>query len=156
MKLFDAHLLAYQLMDEHGLVERGWTFEFDRAKTRFGVCYYNRKQIKLSKVLTVHRDESSVRNTILHEIAHALVGHGHGHNHVWRRKALEIGCNAERVTDDENLNKISPETFNNYVGICPNGHRAYRSRLTERAKRMSCGKCSSVYNPQYKFEWERV
>ena len=37
-----------------------------------------------------------IKNTILHEIAHALVGPKHGHNEIWKQKALEIGCDAER------------------------------------------------------------
>ena len=37
-----------------------------------------------------------IKNTILHEIAHALVGSQHGHSQIWRKKAREIGCDASR------------------------------------------------------------
>ena len=37
-----------------------------------------------------------VRDTILHEIAHALVGPGHGHDAVWKRKCREVGARPER------------------------------------------------------------
>ncbi len=44
------------------------------------------------------RDEE-VKDTILHEIAHALVGKAHHHDDVWRAKALEIGCSGRRCHD---------------------------------------------------------
>ena len=40
--------------------------------------------------------EADVRDTILHEIAHALAGPKHNHDKVWREKARAIGCTAER------------------------------------------------------------
>lgn len=30
-------------------------------------------------------------DTVAHEVAHALVGPAHGHDAVWRRKAVELG-----------------------------------------------------------------
>jgi hypothetical protein len=33
-----------------------------------------------------------VKNSILHELAHVLVGKGHGHDEIWFRKALDLGC----------------------------------------------------------------
>jgi hypothetical protein len=35
------------------------------------------------------------RDTILHEIAHALTP-GHNHDSVWRAKSIEIGCDGKR------------------------------------------------------------
>jgi SWI/SNF-related matrix-associated actin-dependent regulator 1 of chromatin subfamily A len=37
-------------------------------------------------------EEQQFKDTILHEIAHAIVGPHHGHDEVWRGKAVEIGC----------------------------------------------------------------
>ena len=44
-----ARRLAEQLMDEHmpGLVSEGWTFAWDNAKARCGVCKYGKKTIGL-------------------------------------------------------------------------------------------------------------
>ena len=63
--------LAEELMREHR-VPREWSFGFDRSKVRFGKCDYRRKRISLSSHLVDLNDEYSVRDTILHEIAHAL------------------------------------------------------------------------------------
>src|SRR4051812_12271673 len=35
-------------------------------------------------------------DTLLHEIAHALVGPGHGHGPAWRRKCREVGARPVR------------------------------------------------------------
>jgi len=99
MNVTDAKRLARQLMDEHGL--KDIPVVFDNAKNRRGICRYNWtgiENIGLSRYFINLNDESIVRNTILHEIAHALVGPHHGHDRVWRRKAIEIGCTGERCS----------------------------------------------------------
>ena len=41
-------------------------------------------------------DDAEIEDTLLHEIAHALVGRRHHHDAVWRAKAREIGCTGQR------------------------------------------------------------
>lgn len=99
MKLTEAKQLAYALMLEHGLVSVGWRFKFDNAVIRLGLCKHSTKTISISKPITRLNDVAQVRNTLLHEIAHALVGRNHGHNATWRFKAISIGCNGQRCTN---------------------------------------------------------
>lgn len=94
MRLDAAATLARRLMDEHGLTD--WDLVFDNAKTRAGVCRPGRREIGLSQPLTKLHADDEVRDTILHEIAHALVGAEHRHDAVWRQKAVEIGSSGER------------------------------------------------------------
>jgi len=91
--------LARTLMNAHGLND--WVFKFDGAKQRLGSCKYSKKRILLSRHLVTNPvvDISTIKNTILHEIAHAIVGIGNNHNHTWKSKALSIGCDAERCTE---------------------------------------------------------
>lgn len=89
--------MAEKAMWDHGLIQKGWTFKWSRAKHDFGYCYHSRKQINLSKPLCLINEETAIMDTILHEIAHALVGNSHGHDRVWRAKAIEIGCNGVRT-----------------------------------------------------------
>ena len=96
MELSDVQLLADRLLNEHELFEKGWSFSFDRAKRRAGSCKFWKKEITLAKAYAEQEDLKEINNTILHEIAHALVGPKHGHNEIWKQKALEIGCDAER------------------------------------------------------------
>lgn len=101
MNLTDAAHKARRLMQEHGLT--GWTFSFDRSVRRFGVCKHGTREIGLSQRLTQMNDEATVTDVILHEIAHALVGSGHGHDHVWKRKCREIGANPQRCYESDKV-----------------------------------------------------
>ena len=87
--------LADRLLAEHGLDE--WRFEFDYAHQRGGLCSSAKRLISISEQFCLKTDMDEVRDTILHEIAHALVGPRHGHDKVWQAKALEIGCSARRT-----------------------------------------------------------
>ena len=71
MNLNDAQSLAADLMQQHKL-PREWSFGFDRSKVRFGKCDYGKKRISLSRHLVEANGIAVVRETILHEIAHAL------------------------------------------------------------------------------------
>jgi len=86
---------ARQLLQQHGLFVQGWTAKLDKGVRRRGVCNYNNKSIGLSRQFVSLNDWETVRNTILHEIAHALVGPTHKHNSVWRNKCIEIGGTGE-------------------------------------------------------------
>lgn len=90
---------ARNLMEAHGLWADGWRFEFDNGRRRFGCCRYGPRVISLSRYLVRLNSEDEVRNTILHEIAHALVGPGVGHGPEWKRMARRIGADPQRTHD---------------------------------------------------------
>ena len=133
MELQEIQKLGEQLLIKHNL--SNWRFEFDNAKRRYGCCKFRNKTITLSKHISPLRKKEDIVDTILHEIAHAIVGPRNGHNDIWRKKAIEIGCNGERCGDDVRLE-------GKWVGVCPNGHTSSRHRKPK--YRVSCGKCSNV------------
>lgn len=89
-----ARSLAHALMRQHGL-EPEWAFRFD-PRWNGNFCFHEKKLMTLSEPLTLRSDISDVRLILLHEIAHALVGPGHGHDGVWKAKDLSIGGKGER------------------------------------------------------------
>ena len=97
----EARTLALELMARHGLLD--WTFAFNRRKRTLGLCRFRVKAIELSIYLVDRNPVDEVRDTILHEIAHALVGPGHGHDAVWKAKCLEVGARPERLGYDVNM-----------------------------------------------------
>lgn len=80
------------LRDEH-LAEDGWTFTFNgRLRRALGRCCYSDRTIELSRDFAVaHGLDEHVKDTILHEVAHALTP-GHGHDKVWKRVARRLGA----------------------------------------------------------------
>ena len=94
MNLQRAQMMALDLMKHHRLA--GWTFRFDRSLTRLGLTQHGSKVFSLGKYATEVNSEEQVLMTIVHEIAHILVGPHHGHNEVWRAKAIELGHSGKR------------------------------------------------------------
>jgi predicted SprT family Zn-dependent metalloprotease len=96
-----ARRLAVELLATHGLP--GWSFAFNRSKTNMGLCRYGPRVIELSIHFVERNGEEVVRETLLHEVAHALVGPGHGHDRVWRETCLRIGGKPERLSYEVNM-----------------------------------------------------
>lgn len=140
-------VMAQALLREHGLSAQGWVFQWDSAKTRMGLCRHSKRIISLSKHWAAELSVESSRQTILHEIAHALVGPGHKHNMVWERKAREVGVAKPGPCGDTEGVRLERAA----VGVCPAGHRTEAHRLPQRVK--SCSKCSHRFDPSALFTW---
>lgn len=136
MDLQRAESLVWELLGQHNLVEHGWRFEWMRAKSKLGMCRYFLKTIYLSKPVTMVNDEAAVRNTILHEIAHALVGPSHGHDYVWKAKAIEIGCNGERTGQITDYQKMAK-----YKYSAPCGSTFFTNRRLQNLEHRFCRCC---------------
>ncbi|MDO5746303.1 MAG: SprT-like domain-containing protein [Actinomycetaceae bacterium] len=147
MDIDDAVVLARQLMNNYGLHE--WDIRIDRAVRRAGMCREKAKVIQLSGKLIPLYGESMVRDIILHEIAHALVGAKHGHDSVWKAQARQLGAKPYA-----RLPKDTPQLGAPWIGTCPQGHTIERFRRPQ--KPLSCAQCSPRYNPRYRFTWKHV
>src|SRR5947209_15308840 len=93
-RALEVQKLAGDLLAAHGL--DGWTFAFNRRKRAMGYCYYGSKTVELSVYFVESNPDAVIRDTLLHEIAHALVGPEHGHDRAWKEKCLELGAKPER------------------------------------------------------------
>lgn len=136
MELKKAEQLAKALMAKHGLTE--WYFVWRRWKVVFGACDSARQTISLSIPLTRLNSEDEVKDTILHEIAHALTARGGGHGAEWKRTASRIGAFPKRCYGSE---VTRPKE--QWIGTCPScGYRAERYRRS----RAACGRCCDAQN----------
>lgn len=88
--------LAVDTLRQYGLLERFWRVEWDNGKRRAGACHYDRRVISLSRIILSNASDEDVRETILHEVAHALTP-GHSHDAVWRAKLIEMGGTGKRT-----------------------------------------------------------
>lgn len=93
--------LANDMLALYGLHD--WSFAFNRRKTQMGLCCYGPQRIELSFHFAERNSEEAIRETLLHEIAHALTGPGHGHDAVWEKKCLEIGAKPQRLCFDVDM-----------------------------------------------------
>lgn len=84
-----------------------WHFEFDTAKVTFGRCNYSRRKITLSRALVTINNETEVRDTILHEIAHALCPFNAGHGDVWKAMARAVGARPVRCYSSKEVATIT-------------------------------------------------
>ena len=128
-------------LDQHGLSD--WSCVLNGSRRCLGVSDQLRKRIELSRHYVEHSAEEHILDTILHEIAHALVGVEHGHDAIWRAKARQIGatplakCSAEGI-DIPGLYEAECR--------CGQKHRLYR-------KPKAC--CTYICRCGEPFEWEK-
>lgn len=144
MELHEIERHARALMTAHGV--GSLAFEFDGGKRRIGATHYVRigrttlpKKITFSRHFAPLLSEAEIRDTILHEIAHALAGRDAGHGPVWQAAVRKIGGKAERCK----ATKASPEK--SVIGTCPICHKvvAQQHRLPLRVYfHRTCGKAS--------------
>ncbi len=149
MNKADPEKMALDLMRIHGLLEGAnpYRFSFNHARREFGSCNTRKRLILLSAELTKLNSEDHARDTILHEIAHALVPDD-GHGIEWQRKAIEIGCDGKARDDDTVI--VPQKTYEAVCSFCGAVPRAYRK------KNALCGNCDSVYNPKYQMHYRKV
>lgn len=141
MKLEDAQALADELMERYWYKLDGWKFDFDNAKRRCGSTRFNTKTITLSRHFVSLNDEAAVRETILHEIAHAIAGQvgDRGHGRLWKGIARQIGARPERCASDVEM----PQ--GNVEGVCADDCKARHNRHRMPPKRLlnayQCTQC---------------
>jgi predicted SprT family Zn-dependent metalloprotease len=137
-KLAAVAALADQLLGQHG--PAGWRFAFDHAKLRAGACHFGRRTISVALGYAQEADDGEIRDTLLHEIAHALVGRQHHHDAVWQAKARELGCSAKRC---HTLTFAEPSL----IARCARGCFAVGKH--RRRRHMRCRRCGAavLYEP---------
>jgi predicted SprT family Zn-dependent metalloprotease len=150
----EAYTLAIELMTKHGLLAKGWQFSLDGALTRFGNCSFRDKSITLSRALAELNPADRVRDTILHEIAHALAGFEAKHGRLWKVVAHSIGARPERCySSDDTATPAAP-----WQAICQ-----FCNRVIKRHRmRKSLAECwctcpaSMAQHPKVYLKWERT
>jgi len=127
-------------MEWHGLTRQSWTVRYDNARARAGKCSRRAKVLSFSRNLIARGSPAEMRNTLLHEIAHALAGPKHGHNQTWRAIALQIGCDGKRC---HNIELAPAKWILGCSAGCWHVPRFNRSRLGTTAKR-ACRMCGAA------------
>jgi predicted SprT family Zn-dependent metalloprotease len=121
-----AWLVAHQLA--------GWSFQFDHATKRAGCCHYQTRVISLAYAYARAAADEAIDDTLLHEIAHALVGKAHGHDQVWQAQAIALSCTGQRCHDIQ----FTPPR---YIVMCDQG--CWVATAERRQRGAVCRTCQS-------------
>jgi predicted SprT family Zn-dependent metalloprotease len=149
MTLDETQALAIKLMRQHGLA--GWDFRFNRARRRMGVCFHpvgtRPGRIELSAHFVANNTDEDIRDTILHEIAHALADKSEGHGPLWKSICLSIGARPIRCNE-----AVMPR--GNWLAQCPGCKREHTRHQRPRSPNgyycRACGRESGTLN------WQRT
>jgi predicted SprT family Zn-dependent metalloprotease len=134
MTQLEALSLARQLMTAHGL--QHWTLGINRRKRALGLCRYDQRRIELSLYFLTSQDAAQVRDTILHEIAHALAGREAGHGPRWKAMCQKVGARPERC------DKTAVVPAGRWRAECPScGQTFTRHRRPMRGRKYMCRHC---------------
>lgn len=115
-----------------------WTFGFNKNKRRLGVCKHKEKRIEVS-IYHLTNDDEDVKNTILHEIAHAICPK-RGHGIEWKRCCRLVGAIPERC-GTSSLDH-APHKWELKCSTCNHISKMHRKPK----RRLACAKCCKVYN----------
>jgi predicted SprT family Zn-dependent metalloprotease len=137
---------AAALIDLH--LDPTWTFAFDNAKTRAGLCNYTDKRISVSRYLAARYEDDEIHQVLLHEVAHAMAGSRAGHGAQWKAVAADLGYEGKRLHSGAIADEFAP-----WVGHCPAGHVHYRYKTPTRS--LACGKCSKRFDKAHLIAWTK-
>ncbi len=146
MELSKLRTLARENLDKHGLHD--WSFKINKNKRRLGVCRHAKKRIEIQGYYALNNPDHLVLDTLIHEIAHAIVGPGHGHGPVWKAKARDLGCIPKSCA------KITQSQEGNWQAVCPGCQKTFHLYRTPKHITGSwCGKCGR-FKGKLTFVWK--
>lgn len=138
----DARRLAAALLREHGLADSGWKFETSRGLNTLGHCCWSSRTIRLSLHFIRMNEATLVRETLLHEIAHALAGPGTGHGPAWKRQARRLGIPATATTTRARMPRGRWELVCGLCGQVLTARPRHRRSSLARRYHVECGEAS--------------
>lgn len=153
----DIENFANKILLSYGLKELGWKFQWSSSKVEFGKCNFVQKTITVSRALAEVNNDEEIKDTVLHEVAHALAGPAAKHGEEWKKVAEMVGARPEAKAPEETKSAVAK-----WIGTCPNcGDTVSRHRLTESTRKTACADCCNRYNNgkftrEYCWDWKET
>jgi len=148
MRLFDAEIMAKELISKY---IPDYKLEWNNHKKTYGMCSYATKTIFLSRPLTELCDENTVRDTVMHEIAHAMHPKA-GHGMDWKIQMIRFGLPPNRLCKVD----IDKSSISNWEATCRTCGKVVHMIRKPRIKR-SCTPCGDgKYNEKYLLTFYRI
>jgi predicted SprT family Zn-dependent metalloprotease len=135
MDLKELQEIAARELEKHGLA--GWTFHLGATRRRLGVCKYRQKRIEIAEYYAQNSAATTVLDTLLHEIAHALAGPKAHHGPAWKAVAMRLGARPEACeTSDQAVMK--PGDWQATCSECKQTFHLYRRPRSLSGYRCRC------------------
>ena len=137
MDRLEAQKLALNLMADAEIIRDGWTFGWlgQKTRSRCGLCNHSTKTISLAPLFVDLNDLDSVRDTVLHEIAHVLAGYEEGHGKLWKRFALDLGATPRATMPQDEVAMPATESYK-WEAVCRDcGAVLRRRRISQKHAR---------------------
>lgn len=145
-----------QLLDEHGL--KKWKMGFSSSRSALGMCNFKLEKIIISVFHIVKAKPEEVKDTIRHEVAHAIVGQEDGHGSKWREKAVELGAIPKATFYSQGLEQKEIEQIKNRFAIGQmvsfdfRGEKKYGKIKSKNPKTVSV----FAYNGTYRVPYSKI
>ena len=142
MNQTEAVKFALQKFVQHGLMD--WGVKISARMRRIsGCCDYRKREIRLASWIFQPGAGEKIRDTILHEIAHAMTPGAH-HGPAWKVAAMAIGAKPNRCFNADDYGMVRPQ--GRYSVTCAGcGRTHYKHRRTDRAYKCNCGHDGILY-----------
>jgi len=152
MNITEARRLYTDLKNGYGLND--WKVEFNNNVSRAGVCNYDKKTLFISKKILSHASDEQIKNTMLHEIAHALEYEKTGtSNHGWRFQNIchDIGCKVGYGSEMER-DELFGTKYDKWTYTCQGcGQTFGTSRKMTTLARTKCARCHGRFTEKKNF-----
>lgn len=148
-KLVEIHDFSYDLRFSARMTSTLGSCLYKNGKDRYGTLTFNENYLMQQ---WAEQELEPVINTIKHEVAHILVGRGHGHDAVWKLKMQELGGTPDRLGTSKRKDFVYKDKEKpTYTYVCPKCHTEYTG-YHKKHYNMACKKCCNMYN---KGKWSR-
>lgn len=129
---------------KHKLSE--WRFVLNpNLGRRLGCCKHREQVIEIATYFAEKNPQATVIDTLLHEIAHALAGPGHGHDNYWKGIAISLGAEPTACATDGSI-ETKPSDWAGDCRSCGKVHYKYKTPSRLGGWRCPCpGKGSVVF-----------
>lgn len=138
MEIAEAQRLARDLLDKHNL--KNWEIKFRNARGYVGRCEIHNQRIIFSIYWTEKGSRYEFTDTVVHEMAHALVGYereAQGHGPKWRAMMQRLGAPPERYSAQKRTTEDAK-----WQGVCPCGKTKHgMNRRSNRMEYFYCPSC---------------
>lgn len=85
----EVHAFAFETFHQHKMGH--WKIRWNRHAGTAGLTDYETRTVTFSATAMESWDWPEVENTVIHELAHVLVGPGQGHNRKWAKQVKDLG-----------------------------------------------------------------